>query len=270
MKLSINKILSAATIMVVMVVVFVLLISIRQSGQVRDTAKSVSHTEQVLTHIQNLLLAVLSNETDSRGYVITGKVQFLESMIQSEKNIINQLAMLKALTTDNPLQQSLNDSLSVYSGKRMAFSKRIIALRRDKGVEPASLLISTGEGEFYTGKIRHIVAMRQQEEKGLLEKRKQRNQLTISRLDTILYSVLAAGFILGILIIQSVSVGIRKRKLSEQKFSALLDAAPDATVIVNEKGIIQMANQQIENLFGYTQGEIIGQPVEILVPAGTA
>ena len=56
-----------------------------------------------------------------------------------------------------------------------------------------------------------------------------------------------------------------KRKV-EEKFHALLDSAPDATVIVNEKGVIQMANTQTEKLFGYSRHEIIGKPVEVFIP----
>ncbi len=59
---------------------------------------------------------------------------------------------------------------------------------------------------------------------------------------------------------------ITARKNAEEKFRSLLDAAPDATVIVNKSGVIQMINQQTENLFGYSRDEIIGQPVEVLIP----
>ena len=69
----------------------------------------------------------------------------------------------------------------------------------------------------------------------------------------------------GLLVSASVR-DITDRKKEEQKFRSLLDAAPDATVIVNEKGVIQMINLQTDNLFGYTRDEMIGQPVEILIP----
>jgi PAS domain S-box-containing protein len=48
--------------------------------------------------------------------------------------------------------------------------------------------------------------------------------------------------------------------------SSLLEALPDATLVVNREGIILQANSQIENLFGHTRDELIGQAVEILVP----
>jgi len=60
---------------------------------------------------------------------------------------------------------------------------------------------------------------------------------------------------------------ITDRKKAEEKFRSLLDSAPDATVMVNNEGIIEMTNKQTENLFGYDRNEIIGKPVEILIPA---
>ena len=48
--------------------------------------------------------------------------------------------------------------------------------------------------------------------------------------------------------------------------SGFLEAVPDATLVVNHEGIILQANSQIETLFGYTRDELIGQPIEILVP----
>jgi PAS domain S-box-containing protein len=48
--------------------------------------------------------------------------------------------------------------------------------------------------------------------------------------------------------------------------SAFLEAVPDATLVVNQGGTILQANSQVEDLFGYTRDELIGQPVEMLVP----
>lgn len=48
--------------------------------------------------------------------------------------------------------------------------------------------------------------------------------------------------------------------------SAFLDAAPDAMVIVAPDGRVRVANQQARALFGYDDGELEGQPVEILIP----
>ena len=54
----------------------------------------------------------------------------------------------------------------------------------------------------------------------------------------------------------------------ETRFKALLESAPDAIVIVDERGVIQIVNGEAEFLFGYARVELIGQQVELLVPDG--
>lgn len=56
-----------------------------------------------------------------------------------------------------------------------------------------------------------------------------------------------------------------KVKLNE-RFENLLESAPDAIVIVNKKGVIEIINLQTEKLFGYQRNELIGQTVEVLMP----
>ena len=50
-------------------------------------------------------------------------------------------------------------------------------------------------------------------------------------------------------------------------FHRLLEAAPDAIVVVDADGLIALVNAQTEALFGYGRDELIGAPVELLVPA---
>lgn len=56
------------------------------------------------------------------------------------------------------------------------------------------------------------------------------------------------------------------RLQAEIPFDALLETAPDAMVIVDDAGIILLVNAQTEQLFGYRHEELVGRPVELLMP----
>lgn len=54
--------------------------------------------------------------------------------------------------------------------------------------------------------------------------------------------------------------------LAERTFRDLLESAPDAMTIVNRDGQIEFVNSQTEKMFGYARHELLGKPVEVLVP----
>src|SRR6267143_1921699 len=56
------------------------------------------------------------------------------------------------------------------------------------------------------------------------------------------------------------------RKKAEERFRAVLEAPPDAMVIVNKDGRIVLVNAQTQKVFGYGRQELLDQPVEMLVP----
>jgi two-component system, sensor histidine kinase and response regulator len=55
-----------------------------------------------------------------------------------------------------------------------------------------------------------------------------------------------------------------------QRAQQLLEAAPDAMVVIDNRGTITLVNAACERLFGYTRAELLGKPVEILLPVSLA
>jgi len=56
------------------------------------------------------------------------------------------------------------------------------------------------------------------------------------------------------------------RKHTEEQFRVLFEAAPNGVLAVDAAGHIVLLNAQMEKMFGYSREELIGQPVEVLVP----
>ncbi len=67
-----------------------------------------------------------------------------------------------------------------------------------------------------------------------------------------------------------ISRDLSASKESEARYRGLLEAAPDAMVVVNTGGEIVLLNVQAEKQFGYRRDELLGQPVKRLIPEGFA
>jgi PAS domain S-box-containing protein len=266
-KFSTDQLLTAGISVIVLTIAFVLFISVRQIQKIRNTTERVDHTHQVLQHIQKLSLTISENESYARGFVITNSDSFLSTLNQSKKDLDSIEKKLGNLVSDNPTQIRWMDMIHLYTDKRIQFSDSLVSARRQSGLPAAMVLMNEGSGKRYSDSISAIGSRMEQEENSILAQRRQQSNKSILIFNTIQYIVLGMLLVLGIFFIRSARDDIRKQNASERKFRALLEAAPDAKVIVDENGIIIMINQQTERVFGYSKEELVGKPVEILMPA---
>jgi PAS domain S-box-containing protein len=69
----------------------------------------------------------------------------------------------------------------------------------------------------------------------------------------------------GMFVLSAV-VDISERRRAEAHFRVAVEASPAGVVMVDRNGRIVLVNQEVERLFGYGREELIGQPIELLVP----
>jgi PAS domain S-box-containing protein len=62
-------------------------------------------------------------------------------------------------------------------------------------------------------------------------------------------------------------VDITERRKAEERFRLVVESAPSAMVMINDQGKVVLVNAQAEKLFGYGRRELLGESIEMLVPA---
>jgi PAS domain S-box-containing protein len=243
----------------------------------RESDGWVRHTHEVIENLQDVLLAMEGIESSDRGFALTGKESYLEPYRVGILRVEQYQLTLRKLTLDNPQQQRQLPALERLAARKIQFAERVIYLRRAKGLEAAAHAIESGLGQRtmdeFQGKVREL----QNEELRLLALRNGDANRRLGQTKT----GLILGTVLGLFIAAAAgwSVqretsrrGLAERHLSqmEGRYRGLLEAAPDAMVVVNQGGEIVLLNVQAEKQFGYHRDELVGQKVNNIIPDGFA
>ena len=243
----------------------------------RESDRWVRHSHEVLENLDELLFAVASIESSSRGFVLTGEDSYLASDHANISSAEQHLAAVRNLTVDNPDQQRWLPALERLVAQKIQFAEEAINLRRAKGLEAGSDAIRSGQGQRVMDEFQAVVRQLEDEELRLLAQR----DADVKRRLVQTQSILILGTVLGLLITAAAGWSVQRdsseRGIAEEatkelaaKYRGLLEAAPDAMVVVNQGGEIVLLNVQAEKQFGYRRDELLGQKVTNIIPEGFA
>lgn len=227
----------------------------------------VEHTHQVLNRLERLLTDILSMQTSTRGFVITGSEEVLQPYRDGDAHVDEALRDLRTLTMDNPAQQRRLDQLvPLLATVREIMSDRI-AGRRANGLQSASDAAPFLAGQKAVQDFRHIVVAMETAENDLLRDRLSRLR-AVGRL-TLITILIASGFSVGVVAIAgrlllrdlaartAAEEGLRH---NEARLKLMIDSVKDYAIIaLDPGGRIMSWNAGAHRIKGYTETEILGQ-----------
>ncbi len=216
----------------------------------------VVHTYQVLGQLDRVFDSMSEVESGGQGYLLTGREEYLQPYQSGIDSVSSQIDDLQRLVSDNPTQFKNIESLRTALNRAIANLHERVDARQTGGL-PAVLPLLGLEGKENMDQLRFAIAAMKRQENALLERRTQQSRQSARR--TLVN--LAALLVLAVLLLGAFLVFIRhdlaerRRKdealrRSDMRFRGVMESAPDALVISDEAGNIQMVNTQAERLFG--------------------
>ena len=137
----------------------------------RDDAAQIQHSHEVIASLDELLSTMQDAETGQRGFLLTGRDQYLAPYNEALARIGPKLDDIASLTRDNALQRSRLVPLRRHVDAKLAELKQTIDLRRRTGIVAALAIVTTDRGKIEMDAIRTQLDLMQQEEARLRQVR---------------------------------------------------------------------------------------------------
>jgi PAS domain S-box-containing protein len=251
----------AAILLSVLVVV-----TARNARDLIETGRWVEHTRNILDDLDGLGSALVTAESSSRGYGLTGRPDFLAPFSTSVGEAEGRVQSLEKLTADNLAQQRRLLELRGLVVEKIGVMKRVVEERDRGGVEAAAAAVLSGPGLQTMERIERLRADIREAERRLLRTRSGDFERTARA--TLLSLVLGAALLFAFLALIGVLLRLdltrraeaeERLRLSEEELRTTLRSIGDAVIATDEEGRVTLMNPLAERLTGWTETDALGR-----------
>jgi signal transduction histidine kinase/CheY-like chemotaxis protein len=210
-------------------------VSYRQIHDSREVAHSAEHTHVVLKSLENVLSLLKDAETSQRGFLLTGKPQYLDLYNDAVENLGPAFTALYGLMGKVADEARQIDTLRRLSDAKMEELRETIELRRTKGFDAALQLVQTDRGKLVMDEFRASVAR--------LHEGESRNHLRLSasNLSGAIWSfliTLAVSLVLLALNYRMVARELDRRSRSEESLNRMMRQEGEARARAEQQALL--------------------------------
>ncbi|MDB6059720.1 MAG: putative Histidine kinase [Verrucomicrobiales bacterium] len=230
---------SAAATLLVVTLVFTYLVG----WYVVRWTRSMSTERNVIQHLMRLSSTLADAETGQRGYLLTGKDQYLEPYRDAVRRLHAEMETVDGFGRDGELPAKDVATLNEHIISKMTELEQTIALYRTNAAA-ATVLVQSGRGKSEMDQIRHVTAMLiDREEIDYLHMMRLSSRGTFARTATFL---LTGGINLAFLawVYRRLGTESRDRRVAAQKLQNTIDSISDGLMIVDHKWNITYLSKQ--------------------------
>jgi PAS domain S-box-containing protein len=232
-----------------------------------------SRSRRVVQELRNTESLVKDAETGQRGYLYTGKVDYLAPYHLAAGQVDSHLQRLSAEIGDNPAQQAEAANLRVLVHQKLDELAQTISLFQSGDAEGAKALVMSDHGFRVMESIRSLIKQMEQEETSVGDSRRAAYQQSIRITVICIYAASGIAALGVILLAFSIIREMETRekdatslRQSEQWFRVTLSSIGDGVIATDDQGRVSFLNPIAERLTGTSLEEARGKKIGDVFP----
>ena len=230
-----------------------------------------SRSEARMKSVNDYLSLLRDVESGQRGYLVTGKGEFLQSMYRALEDRDKDEGRIALHYPENAQDHDLATSLLKIGNEKIRYSVRTASFYENGQQDVARNRVSSGVGKRLMDSARSLVAQLQVHEdhrSSALQSRAASKRTQMQRTIVLLESLIVFALLAMVFGLHRTVLGLRRRSVqlrdSASRQTAIFENATDAMLMLTCNGTIETMNEAAERLFDFSRDEAAGQSIRVL------